>query len=87
MKRPEAQYEWSNGFGAGFVCGMGFMAIVMLIFLSLAGCKIVPPPAEPVDREARRARLVEASNRAAAYADSVWRNAPSDTTSTERKDP
>lgn len=45
--------------------------LAIAAMVGMAGCKIVPPPSAPVDREARHARLLEASNRSAAYADSV----------------
>ena len=45
--------------------------LAIAVLVGMAGCAIVRERTVPADREARRARLVEASNRAAAYADSV----------------
>jgi predicted lipoprotein len=45
--------------------------LAIAVLVGMAGCKIVPPPTTTEGRDARRARLVEASRRSAAYADSV----------------
>lgn len=68
MKRPELEYEWRQGFGAGFVAGLVTMLLVVLVSLALAGCKLEGAAGVKADRIAN---LKEASARAAAHADSV----------------